>query len=52
VITGYSGTFGKRASGQLERFNNQTAQWRGKGAITVSCAVVGAPAALLGQTLW
>lgn len=35
VITGYSGTFGKRASGGTERFNNQTTQWRSKGAITV-----------------
>jgi hypothetical protein len=33
AITGYSGTFGKRAGG-LERFSNQTGQWRSKGAIT------------------
>ncbi|GBF88056.1 hypothetical protein Rsub_00768 [Raphidocelis subcapitata] len=33
AVTGYSGTFGKRAS-SMERFTNQTAQWRSKGAIT------------------
>lgn len=34
AVTGYSGTFGKRAAAGAERFNNQTAQWRAKGAIT------------------
>ncbi len=33
-ITGYSGTFGKRAPGHLDRFTNQTAQWRTKGPVT------------------
>lgn len=38
AITGYSGTFGKRNAGAVDRFNNQTAQWKSKGAITVSAA--------------
>ena len=34
VVTGYSGAFGTRITGRLDRFNNQTAQWQAKGAIT------------------
>lgn len=34
TLTGYSGTFGRRAAGRLDRFSNQTAVWRAKGAVT------------------
>ena len=34
VITGYSTTYGVRNSAKLERFSNQTAQWKAKGPIT------------------
>lgn len=50
VITGYSATYGARNAAKLTRFQNQTAQWRAKGAITVRGC--GTPHACLLQPAW